>query len=159
MNDAAQEGPSGENDPTGRDEGTIGEHHPGDLAPRAHPNILRGSGAYLQPIDFGKEFLHRPPVQLAVRLGTRSAHGRALAAVEDAELDAGTVDGPSHDPVERVDLTHEMALGKAADRRIARHLANRLDPVGQEQRTRAEARRSRRRLAAGMAATDDDDIV
>src|SRR6185369_11516566 len=113
MNHAAQESPSGENDPTGRDERTIGEHHPGDLASRAEPKILRRGSAYLQPVDFGKQFLHRLAVQLTIRLRARPPHRRTLAAVEHAELDPGPVDRPAHDPVEGIDLAHDMTLGEA----------------------------------------------
>ncbi len=159
MNDAAQEGPGGENDPPGRDEGAVGEHDAGDRAGRVEPNVLDRGGADLQPGGLGEQFLHRPAVQLAVGLGARPAHGRALAAIEDAELDAGAVDRPAHDPVERVDLAHEMALGEAANRRVARHLADRLDLMGQQQRAGAEASRRSRSFAAGVAAADHDDVV
>ena len=63
--------------------------------------------------------LHRQAIELAVGLGARALHRRALAAVEDAELDAGGVGGAAHQPVERVDLAHQMALAEPADRRIA----------------------------------------
>ena len=86
----------------------------------------------------GDQPLHRRAVELAVGLGARALHGRALAAVEDAELDAGGVGGAAHQPVERVDLAHEMALAEAADRRIAGHLADRREALGDERRARAE---------------------
>ena len=63
--------------------------------------------------------LHRQAIELAVGLGARPLHRRALAAVEDAELDAGGVGGAAHQAVERVDLAHQMALAEPADRRIA----------------------------------------
>ena len=69
-------------------------------------------------------------VELAVGLGARAAHRRALAAVEDAELDAGGVGGAAHQPVERVDLAHQMALAEPADGRIAGHLADRVEACG-----------------------------
>jgi len=52
-------------------------------------------------------------------------HRRALAAVQYAELDARPVDRSAHDAVERIDLAHEMGLAEPADRRVARHLADR----------------------------------
>ena len=100
-----------------------------------------------------------PAIELAVGLGARAAHRRPLAAVEHAELDAGAVDGAAHDAVERVDLAHQMALAEPADRRVARHLADRRALVGQQERARAEPRRGRRRLAPGMPAADHDDVV
>ena len=66
---------------------------------------------------------------------------------------------PAHQPVERVDLAHEMALPKPADGRIAGHLADRGEAMRDERRLGAHPRRSRRRLAAGMAAADHDHVV
>ena len=68
--------------------------------------------------------LHGRGIELAVGLGARAAHRRALAAVEHAELDAAGVRHAAHEAVERVDLAHEMALSEPADRRIARHGAD-----------------------------------
>ena len=45
------------------------------------------------------------------------------------------------------------------NRRIARHLANRLDLMGQQKRRRTKPRRGRRSFAARMAAADNDDII
>ena len=67
-------------------------------------------------------------VELAIGLGARAADGRALGEIEHAELDAGAVDGAAHHAVQRIDLAHQMALAQAADGRIARHLADRLEP-------------------------------
>ena len=97
-------------------------------------------------------------VELAVRLGARPLHGRALAAVQHAELDARTVDGAAHDAVERVDLAHQVALAEPADGRVAGHLADGFELVRHKQRPRAPARGRRRRLAARMAAADHNDI-
>ena len=51
-----------------------------------------------------------------------------------------------------------MALAEPADRRIARHRADGRKPMRDQRRARAHARSRRRGFAAGMAATDDDDI-
>ena len=85
-------------------------------------------------------------------------HGRPLAAVEDAELDAGRVGGAAHHAIERVDLAHQMALAEAADRRIAGHFADRREAMGDERRRGAAARGRGRGFAAGVAAADDDDV-
>ncbi len=78
----------------------------------------------------GEQRLHRLAVELAVGLGAGAADGRALAAVEHPELDAGAVDGPGHEPVEGVDLADQLALGEAADGRVAGHLADGVEVVG-----------------------------
>ena len=59
-----------------------------------------------------------PPVEHAVGLRARRAHGRALARVEDAELDAGLVGRDGHRAAERVDLLDQVALADAADRAL-----------------------------------------
>ena len=71
--------------------------------------------------------LHGRAVELAVGLGARPLHGRALGAVEQAELDAGRVGHPPHQPVQRIDLAHQMALAEPADGRVAGHLADGLE--------------------------------
>ena len=97
-------------------------------------------------------------IGLLVGLGPGAVHGRALAAVEHAELDAGGVDRPAHGAAQGVDLADDLPLGHAADGRIAAHLADRVE-VGRQQRGgRAHPRRRHRRLAPGMSAADDDDV-
>src|SRR5262249_32991794 len=50
------------------------------------------------------------------------------------------------------------ALADAAHSRIAAHLTQGLDALGQEQRACAHARRSQGGFSAGMAAADDDHV-
>ena len=98
-------------------------------------------------------------VALAVGLAARRAHGRALRRVQRAPVDAGAVGRARHRAAERVDLLHEVALADAADRRVAAHLADRLDVVREQQRARARAGRGERGFGAGVAATDHDHIM
>ena len=97
-------------------------------------------------------------VQHAVGLRAGGAHRRPFAAVEDAELDAAAIGRPRHRAAERVDLLDQMAFADAADSWVARHLAQRLDVVAQQQRAAAHPRRSQTGLGAGVAAANDDDI-
>ena len=131
MDDPAEERAGGENDGRAGDRAPVGELDSGDGA------VLRGDPRRFA-LDHGQvrrssdERLHGAAVELAVRLGARALDSGALAAVEDAELDAGGVRGARHDAVERVDLAHQMALAQAADRGIARHFADRGEPMGDE---------------------------
>ena len=102
--------------------------------------------------------LHGGAVEGAVRLGAGAAHGRALAAVQDAELDAAGVGHPGHDAVEGVDLADEVALAEAADGGVAGQGADRGEALGDERRAGAGAGRRRRGFAAGVAAADHDDV-
>ena len=103
--------------------------------------------------------LHGLAIELAVGLGAGAVHGRALGAVEQAELDAGRVGDPAHQAVERIDLADQMALAEPADGRIARHFADRREGVRDQRRARADARRGGGRLGAGMPAANDDDVI
>ena len=104
------------------------------------------------------ERLHGAPIELSVGLGARPLDGGTLAAIEDAELNAGRVGGARHHAVERVDLAHQMALAQAADRRIAGHFADRRETVGDERGRGAAARRRGRGFASRMPAADDNDV-
>ena len=98
------------------------------------------------------------PVELAVGLRSRAAHGRAFGAVQNAKLDAGLVRDPSHKPVEGIDFAHEMAFAEPADGGIAGHCADRGKGKRDERGLCAHPRGRRRGLAAGMAAADHDHI-
>ena len=108
--------------------------------------------------SFADERLHGAPVELAVGLGARALHGGALAAIENPELDAGRIGGAGHNPVQRVDLAHQVALAQAADRRIAGHFADRCEAVGDERGRGAGARRRGRGFAARVPSADDNDV-
>ncbi len=141
-----------------RDPLAVAEHDAGDLPGASSEQILRGTLGDVEVRRLGQQFGDCAAIQLAIGLSARTAHRRPLAAVEDAELDAGTVDGAAHDAVERIDLAHQMPFAEPADRRVARHLADRRALVGQQQGAGAHAGRRRRRFASGMPAADHDDV-
>jgi hypothetical protein len=74
-----------------------------------HGEICRGAD----------RLLHRCGVKLAIGLRARTAHRWPLAAIEHAKLNSGGVSDAAHQPVERIDFTHQMAFAKTADRWIA----------------------------------------
>ena len=73
-------------------------------------------------------------------------------------MDGGAVGGARHQPVENVQLAHEMAFADPADRRVARHLPDIFGAESQQADARAAAGRSGGRLAAGMAGADDQNV-
>jgi hypothetical protein len=74
-------------------------------------------------------------------------------------MNGGLVGGARHQPVEDVELTDQMPLADAADRRVARHLA-RIPGAEAEQRNSSAAAGCRgRSFAARVTGTDYDDIV
>ena len=97
-------------------------------------------------------------VELAVGLRAGGAHRRSLAGIQGAKLDARLVRRQRHGAAERIDFLDQMALADAADGRVAAHLPERLDVVGEQQRAPAHARGRERRLGAGMAAADHDHV-
>ena len=86
-------------------------------------------------------------------------HGRALGAVEHAELDAGRVDDLAHLAAEGVDLADDLPLGDAADGRVAAHLADGVGVHRQQGGAQPHARGGQGGLDAGVAGADDDDVV
>jgi hypothetical protein len=88
--------------------------------------------AQLQVRLLAQQAPHGRLVEPPIGLGARPADGRPLAGVQGSELNPGAVDGPRHDPVEGVDLAHQMALAQPADGRVAGHLADRLQRVGDQ---------------------------
>ena len=98
--------------------------------------------------------LHAQPVEQPVGLGAGGTHRRALAGVEAAELDAGGIDVLGHFPAQGVDLLDQVALGQAADGRVAGHGADGVGVDDADERPAAHARRGQGRLAAGVAGAD-----
>src|SRR4029077_8815999 len=107
----------------------------------------------------GSDRLHyRRGVELSVGLVARTAHRWPLAAIEHTKLNSGGVSDAAHQAVERIDLTHQMAFAKTADRWIARHRANAREALRDKGHARARARGRRRRLASGVAAANHNHI-
>ena len=99
-----------------------------------------------------------PPVERTVDLGTGRPHSGALAGVEGAEVDPAVVRACRHRPAERVDLLDEVSLADPPDGRVAAHLPEGFDALREQQRLRPRPRRGERRLGAGVAPADDDDV-
>ena len=98
-------------------------------------------------------------VELAVGLGARGPHRRPLARVQCAELNAGTVRGARHGAAQGIDFPDQVPLADSPDRRIAAHLPQCLDALGEQERAHAHARGGQRRFGAGVAAADDNDVI
>ena len=70
-------------------------------------------------------------VQKAVGLGARCANGRPFGTVQNTKLNTALVCRQSHSPAQCVDFFHQMALANAANRRIAAHLTQGFNVVGE----------------------------
>ncbi len=108
------------------------------------------------PLELG---LGAKLVGFFVALCSRRSHARAFAGIQHAKLNAGRVGVEPHHAAERVDLADHLALGLATDRRVARHLADRVEVLRQHERRAAEARCGTGGLDASVAGADDDHVV
>ncbi|MCY1223852.1 hypothetical protein D9M72_359920 [compost metagenome] len=154
---AVQEGAGGQHHRAGA-EGDADLRHGADDAVALHYQVVNGLLEQHQVRLVLQPRTDRLAVQHAVRLGARGAYRRALAGVEDAELDAGLVRGGGHGTAHGVHFLDQVPLADAPDGRVAAHLAQRLDVVSQQQRLAAHTGRGECSFSAGMATTDDDDI-
>ncbi|EXI71364.1 MAG: hypothetical protein AW07_03696 [Candidatus Accumulibacter sp. SK-11] len=157
MDQPVEEGPGRQHHRTRRKTDAQLGDHTGD-PPVLEQQVVAGLGEDRQILLLLQPAADRLPIEHAIRLRACRADRRALAGIEDAKLDPGLVGRRRHRPAKRVDLLHEMPLADAANRRIAAHRTERLEVVRQQQGFHPHARRSKRRLGAGMAATNDDDV-
>ena len=153
------------------EEGPGGEHH--RLAPVADVDVridphrrvpfrddrVDDRLLHVEALRRLQRLLQPEAVQLLVGLGPRRADGRPLAGVQLPELDPGGVDVARHLAAQGVDLPDEVPLRQPPDRGIARHQADGVRIDGEEEGGAAHPGRGERRLAAGMAAADNDDVV
>jgi hypothetical protein len=70
------------------------------------------------------------PIKAPICLGAGRTNCWALAGVQYSELNSGTIDSMRHGAAKRIHLLDDMTLANAAYRRIARHLADGIEPVG-----------------------------
>ena len=108
--------------------------------------------------DIPQRLLHGETIVLAIGLGARASNRRPLRAIEKPELNSRTIRDPAHETIESIDFPNEMTFAQPADRGIAGHRADSRKTEGQKRGSRSHPRRRSRRLAAGMAAADDDHI-
>ena len=97
-------------------------------------------------------------VQEAISLRARRADCGALGRIQDAKLDPRLVCADRYGSAQGVHFLDEMALSNAPNRRIARHLSQRLDIVGEQKSPTTGPRGGKGRLGPSVAATDHDDI-
>ncbi len=152
-----QKGPGGQNHRCGRENSAVSQPNPRNPA-ILDQKIVGLALDHRQICGFPDRGLHRRRIQLAIGLGARTAHGRALSAIQHLELDAAAVGNPAHQAVQSVDFPDQMALSEPADGRIAGHRADRRKSMGDERRGSAQARGSGRGLTAGVAAANHDHI-
>jgi hypothetical protein len=105
-----------------------------------------------------KRTTHLGAVSHAIRLRPRRLNRRSARTIEQAKLNSGTIDDTSHDPAERIDLSHKVPFRDSADSGIAGHLPDEIEVQSDQSGFRAETGRRRRRFTARVAGADHDYI-
>ena len=98
-------------------------------------------------------------IAAAVCLRAQGVHGRALAAVEHAVLDAAGVRRAAHLAAEGVELADEMALARAADGRVAGHVAHGVQIDREHDGLQPQPRGRKTGLDPGVARADDGNVI
>jgi len=101
---------------------------------------------------------YRAPIEAAITLRARCPYCRTLAPIKHAELDHGEISSSSHYSAKRIHLAHDGSLCNPADRRVARHLADRLERARDEPYSRTQASGCDRGLSSGVTSPDDNYI-
>ncbi len=102
--------------------------------------------------------LHPKLISLFVALGPRCAHARALIGIEHAELNPRRVAILCHHAAQCIDFAHHVTFCQTANRRVARHLPNRVQILREQQCIAAEPGRCGTRLNPGVSGTDHNHI-
>ncbi len=157
VDQTVQEGTDGQYHRLATDADPALGHHTCDAIP-VHDQIVTGLLEDLQVGVVLQHLAHDRLVEQTIRLGARGAYRRALGRVEGAELDPAKIDGTRHDPAECVNFLDQVSLADPADRRIAGHVPQRIDIVGEQQGIHAHAGCRCCCFCSGMTATDDDHI-
>ena len=102
---------------------------------------------------------HAYAIPLLIHLRARRPNGRAATGIQQAELDTDRIRHLAHYATQGIDLPHEVPLGDAANRGIARHLRDEIEIHRHHGGLQAQPGAGARSLAAGMAGADHHDVV
>jgi len=105
------------------------------------------------------ELLYNSPVKLPVSLSSGAMNRRTFSPVENPKLNTAHIGRSAHQSVERIDLSDQMALADAANRRIAGHDADSGCGMRHQSRAGAKPCSCSSGLRAGVSASDNDNIV
>jgi hypothetical protein len=157
MNETAQKRACCENHATGRNLAAISKSDAANTAAIDH-EVIGFCFDHLEVRDGANRRLHGRRIELAVGLGARAAHGRALSAVQNPKLNAAAVRDPTHEAVQRIDFPDKMTFSEPANRRIAGHCTNCSELMGDQSCLGAHTGRRGCGFTAGMAAANHHDV-
>jgi hypothetical protein len=104
---------------------------------------------------FFDEASYCPAIKTPVALRARGPYSRSLATIEHPELERSHVRSAAYDSAQCVNFAYDGSLGDAANRRIARHLANGLEGARNERDGCAKPGSGDGSFSACVAGTDD----
>ena len=133
-------------------------HNAADV-PVLRPNLRDGGLLEIEVRLALEQALHMLLIAAAVCLRAQGVHGRALAAVEHAVLDAAGVRRAAHLAAEGVELAHEMAFARAADGRVAGHVAHGVQIDREHDGLQSQPRGRETGFDPGVARADDGNVI
>jgi hypothetical protein len=71
-------------------------------------------------------------VSFLVGLRARGLDGRTFRLIEESKLDTRDIRIDRHLSTKRINLSHDLTLGLASNRRVTAHLSNRVDIARKE---------------------------
>ena len=157
MDQPTQESPGGDDDSRGGQFASAGKTNTRDAAV-SNDQLVGLTFDHGEVGSFADRSLHGRGIELAIRLGARPPHGRALAPIEHAKLNACGVGDPAHQTIERIHFPDQVTFAQPSDRRIAGHGANGGETMGQQRRPCADPSGSAGGLATRVTSSDDDDV-
>ena len=102
---------------------------------------------------------HPHVVPFAVGLYPQAVHGGTFAPVEHPALQKGGVRPQAHQAAQGVHLPHQMPLGRAADGRVAGHVADKVQCQGEHGGFGAQHRRRMGGFDARVARAHHDHVI
>ena len=128
------------------------------------PRLVKHQIHYFRLLDVQvclrlEHLAHLNPVLALVTLRARRPDCGAAGGIQQTELDAHCVGDLAHDPAKCIHFPHQMALGDASDRGVARHLCNEIQVETEQCCPQAHARCGHGRFASGVAGTHNYNVV
>ena len=102
---------------------------------------------------------HLHPVLPLVALRPRRPHRRPARGIQQAKLDPHSIRNLAHNAAQRVHFPHQVPLGDAANRGVARHLRDQIQIETEQRRPQPHARCRHRRLASRVPRTHNYNVV
>jgi hypothetical protein len=131
MNEASKESPSREDNSPGAKLPSVQKPEATD-PPLIQEQIVRLALDHREALGFSDRRLHRCCIELPIGLGPWSSDCRTLAAIENPKLNSPQIGHPTHQAIERINLTNEVPLAQPPNGRVARHRPDGRRPMSHE---------------------------